>query len=196
MNFTKAFFSAGIVLLSTLWSRPLSAQWNSYDAMMSNNVYSRGWVNPYDNTYTNMYQSYSYTPTYNTYTYFGSGSRAIRAARRSAYLKKMPPRQRTEAQKFAKYNGTMYKPSATVDTAGKVAAIFARGTGANAGQTKTVMRELWNLYVTQAKSQNAPTTDFARTMAYCISANYYYYTGEPECRKLKSPNCAGNCAWL
>jgi hypothetical protein len=89
-----------------------------------------------------MYQSYSYTPTYNTYTYFGSGSRAIRAARRSAYLKKMPPRQRTEAQKFAKYNGTMYKPSATVDTAGKVAAIFARGTGANAGQTKTVMREL------------------------------------------------------
>jgi hypothetical protein len=31
--------------------------------------------------------------------------------------------------------------------------------------------------VTQAKSQNAPTTDFARTMAYCISANYYYYTG-------------------
>jgi hypothetical protein len=97
-EFHKSFFSAGIVLLSTLWSRPLSAQWNSYDAMMSNNVYSRGWVNPYDNTYTNMYQSYSYTPTYNTYTYFGSGSRAIRAARRSAYLKKMPPRQRTEAQ--------------------------------------------------------------------------------------------------
>ena len=179
MNFktklTTTFLATGAIV-GAMSPRPALAQWNAYDAMMSNNVYSRGWVNPYDNTYTNSYK-YLYTPSYNTYTYFGSGSKSSRAARQSAYRKKMATKERTEAEKFAKYNGTMYKPSPKVDSAGKIAAVLAKSAKADPKQTKAAMNELWKLYVKQAKDQNAPSTDLARTMAYCISANYYYYTG-------------------
>lgn len=176
MNIKTTFIATGAMLCASLAPRPALAQWNAYDAMMSNNSFSRGWVNPYDNTYTNAYK-YTYTPSYNTYTYFGAGSKSSRAARQSAYRKKMPAKERTEAEKFAKYNGTMYKPSATVDSAGKIAAVLAKSTNADLKQTKAAMNELWKLYVKQAQDQNAPSTDLARTMAYAISANYYYYTG-------------------
>lgn len=176
MNIKTVFIAAGAIVGASLAPRPALAQWNAYDSMMSNNSYSRGWVNPYDNTYTNTYK-YTYTPSYNTYTYFGAGSKASRAARQSAYRKKMAPKERTEAEKFAKYNGTMYKPSAKVDSAGKIAATLAKTSKTDVAQIKKAMNELWQVYVKQAKDQNAPSTDLARTMAYCISANYYYYTG-------------------
>ena len=175
MNLKTTLLATGAIV-GAMSPRPALAQWNAYDSMMSNNVYSRGWVNPYDNTYTNSYK-YSYTPNYNSYTYFGSGSKAARAARQSTYRKKMPARERTEAEKFAKYNGTMYKPSAKVDAAGKIATTLAKTSTTDKAQIKKAMDELWKLYVKQAKDQNAPSTDLARTMAYCISANYYYYTG-------------------
>lgn len=175
MNITRILALCGALLLSSFAPRVL-AQWNAYDSLMQNNSFSRGWVNPYDNTFTNAYKSYSYTPSYNTYSYF-SGSRSSRASRRTACIKKMTPRQRTEMQRFAKYNGTMYTPSKTVDTPAKLAIVFARNLGGKTSDYQPVMRELLKLYQTQAKSQNAPTTDLARTMAYCISANYYYFTG-------------------
>lgn len=176
MKITRILAVAGALLISSLAPRA-QAQWNAYDAMMSNNSYSRGWVNPYDNTLTNMYKStYSYTPSYNTYSYF-SGSRSSRVARRAARIKKMTPRQRTEMERFVKDNGTMYTPSKSVDTPAKVAAIFAKNMGGKASDYVPVMRELLKLYQMQAQAQNAPTTDLARTMAYCISANYYYFTG-------------------
>lgn len=177
MKFTRLLAACGMLLLSNLAPRIAHAQWNAYDSMMQNNSFSRGWVNPYDNTFTNAYRStYSYyTPSYGS-SYF-SGSRSSRAARRAARIKKMTPRQRTEMQRFVKYNGTMYTPSKSVDTASKIALMFAKSTGTPATQITPALRELWNLYVKQAKSQNAPASDVARTMAYCISANYFYYTG-------------------
>jgi len=155
------------------------AQWNAYDAMMSNNSYSRGWVNPYNNTMSNIYssnmnqivrQSINRSMLFNYRAGAGVSSRILR-------LKAMPPRERTEAEKFAKYNGTMYRESKTVNTPAKVAAIFSKGTGLTTNQLQLAFVELLNLYKKQAKSQNAPATDLARTMAYCISANYYYFTG-------------------
>ena len=174
MRSLKVLVLSGAMAASVMAPRVASAQWNAYDAMMSNNVYSRGWVNPYNNTYTNAYKwmttSYTYTPSY----FYGSGS--SRAARRRARLKSTPRREQTEAQRFAKYSGTMYKPG-KADTPAQVANIFAKGIGGKASDFTPVMRELWALYVKQAKSQGAPSTDVARTMAYCISANYYYFTG-------------------
>jgi hypothetical protein len=184
MKITRLLATAGVLWLSSWALRPAHAQWNAYDAMMSNNSFSRGWVNPYDNTYTRMYQSNMSIITqnainrsiiYNSRLSGATGSSYSR--RRAARIKKMTPRQRTEMERFVKYNGTMYTPSKSVDTASKVAAMFAKNTGTPASQITPALRELWALYVQQAKSQNAPATDLARTMAYCISANYYYYTG-------------------
>ncbi|BCM92704.1 hypothetical protein IAD21_04586 [Abditibacteriota bacterium] len=172
----RSLLVGGSLLLAVSCTpKPAFAQWNAYDAMMSNNVYSRGWVNPYDNTYTNAYK-FTYRPITTTYAYFG-GSPASRAARRKARVQKMPARQRTEMERFLKYNGTMYKPSKSMDTASTLSQTFATNLKVPAPKMKTVMQEMWNLYVKQAKDQNAPATDLARTMAYCISANYYYYTG-------------------
>ncbi|RYX84133.1 hypothetical protein EON83_11520 [bacterium] len=171
----RSLLVGGALLLASCNSRPAFAQWNAYDAMMSNNVYSRGWVNPYNNTYTNAYK-FTYRPITTPYLYF-SGSSSSRAARRRARLQKMQPRQRTEMERFLKYNGTMYNPTKSVDTASKLSQTFATNLKVPAPKMKTVMQEMWNLYVKQAKQQNAPATDLARTMAYCISANYYYYTG-------------------
>ena len=174
---------SAVLLCVAAPQRAAHAQWNAYDSMMSNNSFSRGWVNPYNNTYTNAYKWM--TPSYNPYStssYFGGGSRSARKARRLARIKKMKPRERTEAQKFAKYAGTMYRPG-KINTPAKLAAIFAKNTGGKASDFQPVMVELLKLYQTQAKSQNAPSTDLARTMAYCISANYYYFsggTGVPE----------------
>ena len=187
MRGLKVLVLSGTLAASVMAPRVASAQWNAYDAMMSNNVYSRGWVNPYNNTLTNAYKwmTPTYSPTY-TASYF-SGSGSSRAARRRARLKSTPRREQTEAQRFAKYLGTMYKPG-KADTPAQVAAIFAKGIGGKASDFTPVMRELWALYVKQAKSQGAPSTDVARTMAYCISANYYYFsggTGVPETQVAK-----------
>ncbi len=174
----KTLFTFG-ALCASLFCPPANAQWNAYDSMMQNNSFSRGWVNPYDNTFTNAYRStYSYyTPSYSSYGSFRGGSRSARKARRQAQLKKMAPRQRSEAEKFAKYSGQMYKESKSLNTPAKLAGVFAKNLGGKAGDYQPVMAELLKLYKTQAKAQNAPSTDLARTLAYCISANYYYFTG-------------------
>lgn len=172
----RLWIALGVALLSTAALQTgAHAQWNAYDALMSNNSFSRGWVNPYDNTFTNMYKpSYNYyTPSYSSY--FG-GSSSSRARSRAARLKATPARERTEAERFAKYNGTMYKAGKS-NTAAKVAAVFATNMGGKASDYQPVMVELLKLYQDQSKKQNAPSTDLARTLAYCISANYYYYTG-------------------
>ena len=171
----KIAFLAGSLCVASLTSRPALAQWNAYDSLMSNNSFSRGWVNPYDNTFTNAYKWM--TPTTNYYGTYFSGSSSSRASRRQARLKAMPRRQKTEMQRFARFNGTMYKPSKSVNTANEVAQMFASNLGGTASQFSPVMRELWGVYVQRAKSQNAPPTDLARTMAYCIAGNYYYFTG-------------------
>ncbi len=159
---------------------PVHAQWNAYDAMMSNNSYSRGWVNPYNNTMSNIYRSNMnmiVQQSINRSMLFNSRMSSGASSRRILRLKSMPPRERTEAEKFAKYNGTMYRESKAVNTPAKVAAIFSKGTGLTTNQLQPAFVELLNLYKKQAKSQNAPSADLARTMAYCISANYYYFTG-------------------
>jgi len=53
----NVFVVGAALLLSPLCAPVARAQWNAYDAMMSTNSYSRGWVNPYDNTLTNIYRS-------------------------------------------------------------------------------------------------------------------------------------------
>ena len=175
MKHLKILALGAVLLVATLAPRPALAQWNAYDAMMSNNVYSRGWVNPYNNTLTHAYDWMTASrPTY--YNYFG-GNYSSRASRRKARLKAMPRRERTEMERFARYNGTMYKPSKSVDSASSLAQSFATNVHVPAQKFTPVMREMWNLYVKQSKAQNAPPTDIARTLAYCISANYYYYTG-------------------
>ncbi len=177
MRHLSTFILCATLLVSALAPRPAHAQWDATESMMSNNSFSSGWVNPYDNTYTHAYDwMTASTPNYASYGYF-SGNRSSRAAKRAARLKKMAPRQRTEMERFIKTNGTMYKPSKSLDTAGQVAAMFAQNTGVPAAKIKPAMQELWDAYVRQAKAQSAPSTDLARTMAYCISANYYYFTG-------------------
>ena len=141
----KTLLLAGALCAFSVWAKPANAQWNAYDSMMSNNSFSRGWVNPYNNTFTNAYKWM--TPSYNAYSYsssgyFRGGSRRTRAARRAASLRKLPPRQRTEIQRFAKYNGQMYKPSKSVNTPAKLAAIFAKNTGGKVSDFQPVMREL------------------------------------------------------
>ncbi len=184
MKNIKTLALGALLLVATTIARPALAQWNAYDALMSNNVYSRGWVNPYNNTLTNAYKWMTPSPTYySTYSMNFSGSRSSRASRRAARVRAMTKRQRTEMQRFVRYNGTMYQPSKSLDTAGDVAGIFSKNLNTPQSNFKPVMREMWNLYVKQAKAQNAPSTDLARTLAYCISANYYYYsggTGVPE----------------
>ena len=176
----------GVALFSTVLARSAHAQWNAYDAMMSNNSYSRGWVNPYNNTLSNMYRSNMNVITTNAINNSMMFNRTLSGRmgysgsydeRRRKRIKAMPRRERTEAERFAKYNGTMYKPSKKVDTPSKVAAMFAQNLGVKASDVKPVMVELLKLYQTQAKKQNAPSTDLARTMAYCIAGNYYYFTG-------------------
>lgn len=172
----RLWIALGVALLSTAAMQTgARAQYDPYESMMSNNSYFSGWVNPYDNTLTNMYKSsYDYyTPSYSSYF---SGSSSSRAKRNAARLKATPQRERTEAERFAKYNGTMYKAGKS-NTAAKVAAVFAKNLGGKASDYQPVMVELLKLYQDQAKKQNAPSTDLARTLAYCISANYYYFTG-------------------
>ncbi len=177
MKNLHTFALAATLLVAAIAPRTSHAQWNAYDALMSNNSYSRGWVNPYNNTYTHAYDwMTAYKPTYTTYGYF-TGSSSSRRAQRAARIKKMAPRERSEMERFVKTNGTMYKPSKSLDTASQVAAMFAKNTGIPAAKIKPAMQEMWDAYVRQAKAQNAPSTDLARTMAYCISANYYYFTG-------------------
>ncbi|RYG65794.1 hypothetical protein EON80_16655, partial [bacterium] len=175
MSKLSLFFALTLALITA----PAHAQWNSYDALMSNNSYSRGWVNPYNNTMSNIYQSninQISSQAINRSMLFGMGNGSMRSSRRRARLQAIPQRQRTEAERFAKYAGTMYKPGPSKAPA-KIAAIFAKYTGGKASDFQPVMIELLKLYQTQAKAQKAPSTDLARTMAYCISANYYYFTG-------------------
>lgn len=158
------------------------AQWNAYDAMMSNNSYSRGWVNPYNNTMSNIYRSNMNLITQQSiqrsqlFTSQMIGRSLVTGRGRSRRLKTMPQRERTEAEKFARYAGTMYKPVAS-NTPARLAAIFAKNTGIKAAQIQPAFVECLKLYQARAKSQNAPATDVARTLAYCIAANYYYFTG-------------------
>lgn len=174
--------AVGAILLLTLApQRAAHAQWNAYDAMMSNNSYSRGWVNPYNNTLSNMYRSNMITQNAINSSMIFNSTLSMRmvggmSAGRRARLKAMPKRERTEAERFAKYSGTMYK-AAKLDTPAKVAGIFAKNLGAKTSDLQPVMVELLKLYQSQAKKQGAPSTDLARTMAYCIANNYYYFTG-------------------
>ena len=156
---------------------------------MSNNYYSSGWVNPYNNTMTQIYQSNinriysnslmnsqlltSQIIARNHSGYYSSGS-----SRRAARLKAMPVRERSEAVRFAKYQGTMYRAGKSVMPA-RLATAFADGT--KHPENRAAFEKLFTIFVQgykdRSKQLNAPATDIARTLAFCIAANYYHRSG-------------------
>lgn len=176
-----AAFLSGALLTSVV-SQPTRAQ------NMSTNYYSSGWVNPYNNTMTQIYQSNTnmiaqqaisdsqmFTNMAIANMNTGGGTSSARARR----LKKMPKRERSEAQRFAKYNGTMFKAASASQTPAKLAAVFAKGTAKQSDReyfAKT-FKVFLDVYKQRAKQQNAPATDVARTLAFCIAANHYYRSG-------------------
>lgn len=182
----KSAFALLVVLCALTFQAV--AQWNPTDAFMSNNSYSRGWVNPYNNTMSNIYQSnmnlitsqaihrsqlFNYIATNNL------NSSNLRAKR----LKSLSRREKSDAARFIQYQGTMYKEAGPSTSPQKVAAILGKNLNVKSSDVQPVLKALLDVYRQRAKEQNAPPNDVARTLAYCISANYFYFsggTGVPE----------------
>ncbi len=156
---------------------------------MSNNYYSSGWVNPYNNTMTQIYQSninriYSNSLMNSqllmaeSRIHSRAGSHSSASSRRAARLKAIPVRERSEAVRFAKYQGTMYHTGKSVMPA-RLAAAFADGT--KHPENRAAFEKLFTIFVNgykdRSKQLNAPATDIARTLAFCIAANYYHRSG-------------------
>lgn len=177
---------SGICLFAGAAS-PAQAQWNPTDAMMSNNSYSSGWVNPYNNTMSNIYQSNMNMITqhaiqnsqmFNRVMINGRWSRT--SSKRANRIKQMQARERAEAARFEKYKGTMYKDAGTSPVPAKLAATFSKGIGQpqKAADMEKVFKALLDVYKQRARQQGAPPNDMARTLAYCITANYIIFAGK------------------
>lgn len=181
-NLRKLAVWSALLLLPTL-APSAQAQWNPTDAYMSNNSYSSGWVNPYNNTMSNIYQSNMNLITQqairNSQLFTANMiGRTLVMGGRSKRLKAMKPRERSEAERFAKYQGTMYREKPNSKVYSQIAAVFAKAGGAKTSEVAPVFKVLFDVYRDRARQQNAPSTDLARTMAYCIAANYAIYNGK------------------
>lgn len=88
---------------------------------------------------------------------------------------KQTKKQQVEADRFARYRGTMFKTARPVMPA-KLAAMFVKTPGADRENMTKLFDALLKAYEIRSKEQKAPSNDLARTLAYCIAANYAYAT--------------------
>lgn len=176
---TKLFAVALSSALLTSVVQPATAQ------DMSTNYYSSGWVNPYNNTMTQIYQSnmnmifqQSLQNSQLLTSQIINRNLSRNASRRAKRLQAIAPRERAVAARFAKYQGTMYRETAPVMPS-KLAAAFAKSTGKP--EDRVAFAKLFqiflNVYKQRAREQTAPATDVARTLALCIAANHFYRSG-------------------
>ena len=189
-----AALGAGLIFAALT---PAHAQWNPTDAYMSNNSYSSGWVNPYNNTMSNIYQSNMNLITQQAiqrsqlFTSTGNGKSYRRnGSARANRVKSLKAQEKAQAAKFEKYKGTMYKESPKSNAAGQLAAVFAKNTKAKQSEIEPVFKALYTIYQQRAKAQGAPSTDVARTLSYVIAANYAVFAGkegvpEPQIAALR-----------
>lgn len=172
---------SGALLLSTAFAPQMArAQWTPEGALMQNNSYYSGWVNPYDNTMTHIYQSNMNLITQQSMqnsllfsSRYGSGG-----ARRSGRVKSMSRTEKAAVDRFAKYRGTMYKDSGRPIAPAKLAAAFAKSTKADEKDLTKLFTVLLDAYKQRATAQGAPPNDVARTVAYSVAANYIYFNGK------------------
>lgn len=189
---TLKICSALAVVCALAARHPAQAQWNPTDAFMSHNSYSSGWVNPYNNTMTDIYQSNINLITTQAiersqlFNYavisMGTGPGGAGSAR-ARRLKQISSQEKAAAARFIKYQGTMYKEAGESQAPTKVAELLGKNLGVKPSEVKPVLKALLDVYRQRAKQQGAPPNDVARTLAYCVSANYYYFsggTGVPE----------------
>jgi hypothetical protein len=88
---------------------------------------------------------------------------------------RLSKQQRAAADRFAKYRGTMFRNGAPVMPK-RLAARLISQPGKQRTQLEQVFRELLRAYAARSRQQNAPANDLARTLAFCIAANYAYAT--------------------
>jgi len=84
-------------------------------------------------------------------------------------------KQKAQADRFAKYRGTMFKSGKPVMPA-QLAASFIKKPGTQRDDLTKLFNALLEVYNQRSKQQKAPPNDLARTLAYCIAMNYAYYT--------------------
>ena len=88
---------------------------------------------------------------------------------------KLSKKQKAQADRFAKYRGTMFKSGKPIMPA-QLAASFVKKAGTERDDLQKVFGILLDVYNKRSKEQKAPANDLARTLAYCIAMNYAYYT--------------------
>lgn len=184
IQFRKIVLS-GVLLASSLAApRIAHAQWTLEGSIMQNNSYYRGWVNPYDNTMTRMYQSNMNMITQNAINNSQMFSATMRngsysyGTGRSRRLKSMSRREKAAVDRFAKYRGTMFQESPKPIAPAKLAAVFSKTTGTSVADLTKAFTVLLDVYKQRATQQGAPANDLARTLAYSIAANYIYFNGK------------------
>jgi len=192
MSWTKTATLLGLAASLSFQVLPARAQWTLEGSLFQNNSYYGGWVNPYDNTMTRMYQSNmnqiysnaiqnSQLFSNSTYTrgVLNSGGRINRReSARARRLRQISARDKAEAARFDKYRGTMFKESGTSIAPAKLAAVFAKNIGGSEQDLRKAFQVLLDVYKQRAKEQGAPPNDMARTLAYSVAANYIYFNGK------------------
>ncbi len=193
MSWTKTVAVLGLAASLSFQALPARAQWTLEGSIFQNNSYYGGWVNPYNNTMTQMYQSnmnqiYSQAInrsqlfTNSTYTSgilnSGGGHVSRRESARARRLRQISAREKALASRFDKYRGTMFKESGTSIAPAKLAAVFAKNIGGSEQDLKKAFQVLLDVYKQRAKEQGAPPNDMARTLAYSVAANYIYFNGK------------------
>jgi hypothetical protein len=88
---------------------------------------------------------------------------------------KLTKKQQAEADRFARYRGTMFKSGRPVMPV-QLAASFIKTPGKQREDMTKLFSVLLEVYNQRSRQQKAPANDLARTLAYCIAANYAYYT--------------------
>lgn len=191
VGFIKSAAVLGAALYMSTHAPTARAQWTLEGSIMQNNSYYGGWVNPYDNTMTRMYQSNMnqiYSQAINNSQFFsssaytrgvlGGGGGGRRESARARRLRQISSREKAQAARFEKYRGTMYKESGSSIAPAKLAAAFAKSTGGSEADLKKAFQALLDVYKQRAKQQGAPPNDMARTLAYVVAMNYIYFNGK------------------
>jgi hypothetical protein len=88
---------------------------------------------------------------------------------------KLSKAQKAQADRFAKYRGTMFKAGKPVMPA-RLASQLSPKDAKQRQQLEKVFDVLLKFYEQRSKQQKAPSTDLARTLSYCIALNYAYST--------------------
>lgn len=88
---------------------------------------------------------------------------------------KLSKTQKAQADRFAKYKGTMFKAGKPVMPT-RLAAQLSPNNTQQRQQLEKIFDVLLKVYEQRSKQQKAPSTDLARTLSYCIALNYAYST--------------------